>query len=139
MEILAPNTAKTGVWNSYLRAGYSTWEPGQECEVHSHQDAAEIFMFLAGECEFTTEEETRRIEAGCTVFVGPDEKHKLRAVGNRPLEIFMAVMPNHSPTHTFYRADGSPVYWNRPAPGSPEANRHPMGPTREDLEEQRDS
>jgi mannose-6-phosphate isomerase-like protein (cupin superfamily) len=135
MEILAPGTEKSGVWNDHLRAGYATWQPGQECEVHSHQDAAEIFVFLGGECEFTGEDETRRVFGGATVYVGPGEKHKLKAVGERPLEMFMAVMPNHPPTHTFYRSDGTPVHWNRPAPGSAEASRRPVGLTKEDLEQ----
>jgi mannose-6-phosphate isomerase-like protein (cupin superfamily) len=133
MEILAPDSDTTGVWNSYLRAGYSRWQPGQACEVHSHQEAAEVFVFLAGQCEMTVEGETRVVGAGCTVYVGPDEKHILKAVGEQPLEMFMAVMPNHAPSHTFYRDDGTPVDWNRPAPGSPEAAARPFGLTREDL------
>ena len=53
MEILAPATEKTGVWTAYLRGGYSTWQPGQDCEVHSHKDAADLFIFLTGRCEIT--------------------------------------------------------------------------------------
>lgn len=133
MQILAPQTAQTGVWNDYLRGGYAVWQPGQECEVHSHQDAAEVFIFLSGACEFTAEGETQVVTGGSTVYVGPGEKHKLKAVGDRPLEMFLAVMPNHQPTHTFYRTDGTPVHWNRPAPGSQEPNARPFGLTREDL------
>jgi mannose-6-phosphate isomerase-like protein (cupin superfamily) len=116
MEILAPDTPRTGVWNTYLRADYATWPLGMECEVHSHDDAAEVFVFLAGACEITVEGETRVVSAGCTVYVGPDEKHKLKAVGDRPLEMFLAVLPNHEPTHTFYRADGTKEHRNRAAP-----------------------
>lgn len=133
MEVLTPGTDKVGVWNDYLRAGYGTWQPGQECEVHSHQDAAEIFIFLSGACEFTLEGETRVVAAGSTVYVGPGQKHKLKAVGDHPMDVFMAVMPNHSPTHSFYRDDGTPVPWDRPAPGSPEVQQRPMGLTSEDL------
>lgn len=133
MEILAPGTEKRGVWNGYLRGGYATWQPGQDCEVHSHTDAAEIFVFLKGSCEITVEGETRVVSAGCTVYVGPGEKHRLKTVGDEPMEMFLAVMPNHAPTHTFYRADGTPVDWNRPAPGSPEARERPPGLTNEDL------
>ncbi|MBI2941773.1 MAG: cupin domain-containing protein [Chloroflexi bacterium] len=116
MKILAPGTEHTSIRNRYLRADYSTWQPGQECEVHSHDDAAEVFVFLSGECEITVEGETRVVSAGCTVYVGPGEKHKLKVPGNRPMEMFLAVMPNHEPTHTFYRADGTPYHRNRQAP-----------------------
>ncbi|MGH2459823.1 MAG: cupin domain-containing protein [Chloroflexota bacterium] len=116
MRILAPGTAKSSVWNDYLRADYATWPVGQECEVHSHRDATEVFVFLAGQCEFTSEGETVVVGAGSTVYVGPEEKHKLKAVGDRPLEMFLAVMPNHHPTHTFYAADGTPIDRDRPAP-----------------------
>ncbi len=134
MQILRPHSTASGVWNSYLRGGYATWEVGQECEIHSHLDAAEVFVFLAGECEFTTDEGTVLVGAGATVYVDAGEKHKLKAVGDRPLEMFLAVMPNHEPTHTFYRADGTPVHWNRPAPGSAEASQRSSGPTRDDLD-----
>jgi mannose-6-phosphate isomerase-like protein (cupin superfamily) len=87
-----------------------------ECEVHSHQDAAEVFLFLAGQCEITVESETRVVSAGCTVYVGPDEKHKLKVFGDEPLLMFLAVMPNHQPTHTFYRPDGTTDHRDRPAP-----------------------
>ncbi|GEM_PF-3009631 len=116
MRILEAGTVTTGVWNRYLRADYTTWPPGQECEVHSHQGSAEVFVFLAGQCEMTVEAETQTVSAGCTVYVGPGEKHKPKAVGNRPLEMFLAVMPNHQPTHTFYGADGTPIHRDQPAP-----------------------
>jgi mannose-6-phosphate isomerase-like protein (cupin superfamily) len=119
MEILAPGTSKTQVWNSYLRADYATWQPGQDCEVHFHEDAAEVFVFLAGECEMTVEDETRVVQAGSTVYVGPGQKHKLKAVGDRPLEMFLAVMPNHEPTHTFFNADGTTYNRNRQPPPLP--------------------
>jgi quercetin dioxygenase-like cupin family protein len=133
MDILELDTPTTGVWNTYLRAGYARWEVGQTCEIHSHQEAAEIFIFLDGECRFETETGAQTVRAGQTVYVGPGERHKLTAVGDRPLVMFMAVTPNHAPTHTFYRDDGTPVHWDRPAPGSPEVGARPFGLTREDL------
>ena len=32
------------VWNDYIRADYATWEVGQDCEVHYHEGAVEIFI-----------------------------------------------------------------------------------------------
>lgn len=116
MEILALDTDQTGVWNDYMRGGYARWEVGQECDVHSHWNAAEVFVFLRGRCEITVENEVLIVGAGQTVYVGPDEKHKLKSIGPEPLEMFLVVCPNHSPTHTFYREDGTPVPYDRPAP-----------------------
>jgi quercetin dioxygenase-like cupin family protein len=120
VEIISLIGDKREVWNSYTRGGYATWQPGQDCEVHSHEAAGEFFVILSGACEFTFEAETRVLEAGSAVYVGPDEKHKLRVVGDAPMTMFLAVFPNHQPTHTFYRADGKSYYRNRPPPA--EAN-----------------
>lgn len=133
MEILELDSSTAGVWNRYMRGGYARWEVGQECEVHSHEDAAEVFIFLEGECRIQVEDEVQIVRAGQTVYVGPDQRHKLTAVGDRPLVMFMVVAPNHAPTHTFYRDDNTPVHWDRPAPGSPDAGTRPFGPTRADL------
>lgn len=116
MVILRPNVAPTEVWNGFTRGGYATWPPGQECEVHCHQDAGEFFVFLGGQCEITFDNETILVSPGCTVYVGPGEMHKLKAVGDQPLEMFLAVFPNHEPTHTFPQDDGTMVHRNRQRP-----------------------
>jgi len=105
------------VWNRYMRANYAVWQPGQECDVHSHRDAVELFVFLDGQCEMTVGDETAIVGAGQTVYVGPDVKHKLRAIGDQPLVMFLAVTPNHSPTHTIFRPDGSIIEHDRQPPG----------------------
>jgi uncharacterized cupin superfamily protein len=116
MEIISLNGPKTEVWNSYTRGGYATWPPGMECEVHSHDDAGEFFVFLGGTCEISFDGESVTLEAGSAVYVGPGERHKLRVVGDRPMDMFLAVFPNHQPTHTFYNADGSTYVRNRQPP-----------------------
>jgi len=64
MQILRPGTVITTVWNTYLRADYATWEPGQTCEIHSHLNAAEIFVILSGAAEFWVEGETAVVPSG---------------------------------------------------------------------------
>jgi len=120
------------VWNDETRGGIGTWPVGQSFQTHSHEGAGEYFLFLEGECEFTAGDETVVFGPGEGVYVEPGEPHSMTAVGHRPLVVFMCVFPNHEPTHTFYRADGSPVHWNRPGPGIPSAR--PMGPTPDELE-----
>lgn len=116
MQILRPGTDVTTVWNSYLRADYATWEPGQTCEIHSHQNAAEIFVILSGAAEFWVDGETTVVPGGSTVYVGPGQKHKLTVVGDEPMQMFLAVLPNHIPTHTFYADDGTEIFRNRQPP-----------------------
>lgn len=116
MQILRPGTEITTVWNAYLRADYATWEPGQTCEIHSHLNAAEIFVILSGAAEFWVEGETAVVPGGSAVYVGPGQKHKLTVVGEEPMQMFLAVMPNQTPTHTFYADDGSEVPRNRQPP-----------------------
>jgi len=116
MQILRPGSEITTVWNSYLRADYATWEPGQTCAIHSHLNAAEIFVILSGTAEFWVEGETERVSGGSTVYVGPGQKHKLTVVGDEPMQMFLAVLPNHEPTHTFYNEDGTEIFRNRQAP-----------------------
>jgi mannose-6-phosphate isomerase-like protein (cupin superfamily) len=106
------------VWNGFLRADYATWEVGQDCQVHYHKDAVEIFVFLDGQCEMTVGDEVEVVNAGQAVYVGPGVPHKLRAVGDRPMKMFLFVSPNHQPTHTMVEADGSTRDTDRPEPGS---------------------
>ena len=105
------------VWNGYLRADYATWQVGQDCAVHCHKGAAEIFVFLDGECEMTVGDEVEVVRAGQAVYVGPNTPHKLKAIGDRPMKMFLFVTPNHQPTHTMVEADGSTRDTNRQPPG----------------------
>ena len=105
------------VWNGYLRGEYSTWAAGQKAQLHSHKGAVEIFIFLDGECEITVGEETQVVGAGHAVYAGPNTPHTLKAVGDRPLKMFLFVSPNHEPTHTMIEADGTTRDTNRPPPG----------------------
>jgi len=107
---------KATVWNGYMRADYATWEVGQDCPVHYHENAVELFIFLDGECEMTVGDEVQTVKAGNTVYVGPNVPHKLKAIGDRPLKMFLVVSPNHEPTHTMVEADGSTTVHNRPPP-----------------------
>ena len=105
------------VWNGFLRADYAAWEVGQDCPVHYHKDAVEIFVFLDGQCEMTVGDEVEVVNAGQAVYVGPNVPHKLKAIGDRPMKMFLFVSPNHQPTHTMVEADGSTRDTNRPEPG----------------------
>ena len=107
MYVLRQDEAEpTPIWTDYMRGGYARWEPGFECAYHCHQDADEVFVFLAGQCEVTVEGETRLCAAGETLYTRSGQRHKLKAVGDEPLVMFLVVSPNHSPTHTMRYPDG---------------------------------
>lgn len=118
LHVLTPGMAD-GIWNDHLRGGYASWPIGMACDVHSHRRAGEFFTFLEGACELTSDEGTWVLPAGRAVYVGPDERHKLTSAGDVPLRMFLAVAPNHSPTHTFYAPDGTPIPRDRPRPANP--------------------
>ncbi|MBI4551398.1 MAG: cupin domain-containing protein [Candidatus Latescibacteria bacterium] len=98
-----------------VRGGMLEFEPGFECSYHSHDGADEIFLFLRGQCRITVEEEAADVGVGEVVIVPAEHKHKLMALGDEPLRMWLTVTPNHEPTHTHYeqRADGT---WARITP-----------------------
>lgn len=108
------------VWNHFMRCDYHVWPVGQECAVHCHQGAGEVFVFLEGQCEITVNGESTVVGPGYTVYVGPGDVHKLKAVGDRSLVMFSVVAPNHPPTHTIHEPDGTIRHASRSAP-SPDA------------------
>jgi quercetin dioxygenase-like cupin family protein len=106
-----------GIHNDLVRCGFSTWQPGQRCPVHSHERAIEFFVFLDGEIEVEVTGRTHNLRGGETIYIGPGERHRLTVTGDRPVSMFWLVAPNHIPSHTYYRSDGTPVYWD--FPGTP--------------------
>lgn len=117
MYVLRQDEAEpASVWTDLMRGGYARWEPGFECDEHYHEGADEVFVFLAGRCEITVDGERRICGAGETVYTRAGQRHKLKAVGDEPLHMFLVVAPNHSPTHTILRANGEVVHHDRPMP-----------------------
>lgn len=110
-----------------VRGGMFFLEPGQESQYHSHDGAPEVFVFLQGTCDCTTENETVRVGPGEVVYVAPEMKHRLANVGTDRLVVWLTVTPNVTPSHTFYdqqpdgtwlrktpRLDGKPVLPSTP-------------------------
>lgn len=101
--------------SSRIRGGMLEFEPGLECFYHSHDGADEVFLFLRGQCRITVEDEVADVGVGEIVIVPAEHKHKLKALGDEPLLMWLTVTPNHEPTHTAYqqRDDGT---WERTTP-----------------------
>ena len=77
--------------------------------------AAEVFVFLNGECDAKVDGVVERYSAGEVLYVPAEQKHELANVGKGRLEVWLTVTPNVTPSHTFYeeQPDGT---WLRTTP-----------------------
>lgn len=132
MRTLSQDRPDELIANRMVRAGYLRWQPGDRSLIHSHEGAGEVFVFLAGVCEIETDTEVRRFGVGETVYIPAGERHRLTAVSEDELIMFFVVAPNDSPTHTFYRSDGSRVPYDRALPG-PDGNLLPAQALPDDV------
>ncbi len=98
-----------------IRGGMFFLDPGEVSRYHSHDAAAEIFVFLQSECDAKVEGETERYRPCEALYVAAEMKHSLANVGDTRLVVWLTVTPNVTPSHTFYdeRPDGT---WNRVTP-----------------------
>lgn len=82
---------------------------------HSHDAAAEVFVFLKGECEAKVQGLSERFSPDDVLYVPAEQKHELANIGNGRLEVWLTVTPNITPSHIFYEklANGT---WNRITP-----------------------
>ncbi|MBT3995350.1 MAG: cupin domain-containing protein [Chloroflexi bacterium] len=85
-----------------VRGGMFYLEEGKVATYHSHDAAAEVFVFLKGVCDAKVDGHTERFTAGEVLYVPAEKKHELANVGNDRLEVWLTVTPNVTPSHTFY-------------------------------------
>lgn len=85
-----------------IRARFSRMAPGPAGALHSHDIAGEIFLVLEGRCEFVFENPADNVtcEPGQLIYVEPQVKHTLHAVGDAPCTVYLSVTPHVEPTHT---------------------------------------
>ena len=98
-----------------VRGGMYFLDAGRESAYHSHDAAAEVFVFLRSDCEATVEGEIERFAPGTALYVPAEDKHKLANAGGEKLVVWLTVTPNVEPSHTFYerQPDGT---WKRTTP-----------------------
>lgn len=101
--------------SGHIRGGMFFLEVGQTASYHSHDAAAEVFVFLKSSCDAKVQGVTERFEPGEALYVPAEEKHSLKNVGDERLVVWLTVTPNVTPSHTFYeeRSDGT---WVRVTP-----------------------
>jgi len=93
-----------------VRGGMFFLEPGQEASYHSHDGAPEVFVFLQGQCDSTTEDEMVHVGPGDVIYVAPEMKHRLLNTGTDRLVVWLTVTPNVTPSHTFYEQQPDGLY-----------------------------
>jgi quercetin dioxygenase-like cupin family protein len=89
-----------------IRARIMRMEPAPAGRMHSHDLGGEIFLVLQGQCEFLIEEERVTCGPGQLIYVDPNVKHTLHAVGDEPCYVYLSVTPHVEPTHTQYDENG---------------------------------
>jgi quercetin dioxygenase-like cupin family protein len=85
-----------------IRGRFMQMEPAPAGRMHSHDLGGEIFLVLAGHCEFLVEDERVTCGPGQLIYVEPRRKHTLHAVGAAPCTVYLSVTPHVEPTHTQY-------------------------------------
>ena len=88
-----------------VRGRFLRMRPGEIGPFHSHDVGQEIFLVLAGRCEFEIDGETAVLGPGqlCVAWAG--QKHQVRTVGDEPMTMFLAVTPHLEPTHTYWQGE----------------------------------
>ena len=95
-----------------VRGGMFYLDEGRVASYHSHDAAAEVFVFLKGECTVKVDGLSEGFSAGDVLYVPAEQKHELANVGEGRLEVWLMVTPNVNPSHTYYEEqdDGT---WKR--------------------------
>lgn len=90
-----------------IRGRFLRMEPGEVANRHSHDLGHEMFLILAGQCEFEISGERAVLGPGQACFARRDELHQVRVVGDEPMTMYLSVTPHIEPTHTQWTADPS--------------------------------
>ena len=107
MQMMTLSRPQVGeVSDALVRADFLRWDVGESCALHFHREAGEMFVFLEGACDIEVDGTLYRCGPGEAVYVEPEERHRLTAVGQQPLAFFLAVFPNLTPRTTWVCDDG---------------------------------
>ena len=98
-----------------VRGGMLFLDEGKTAAYHSHDAAAEVFVFMKGECEAKVDGLSERFAPSDVLYVPAEQKHELANVGDVRLEVWLLVTPNVTPTHTFYEEQTNGT-WERVTP-----------------------
>jgi len=89
-----------------IRSRFLRMEPGEVGPRHSHDLGQEVFLVLAGQCEFEIEGEFAVLGPGQMCFAAANQMHQVRTIGDKPMTMYLSVTPHIEPTHTFWNDAG---------------------------------
>ena len=90
-----------------IRSRFLQMEPGAVAQRHSHDLGYEVFLILAGQCEFEIDGEVAVLGPGQMCFTRPDQMHQVRVIGDEPMTMYLSVTPHIEPTHSFWDEAGN--------------------------------
>lgn len=90
-----------------IRSRFLRMEPGEVGPRHSHDLGQEVFLVLAGQCEFEIEGDVKILGPGQMCFAAANEMHQVRVIGDEPMTMYLSVTPHIEPTHTFWDEQGN--------------------------------
>jgi quercetin dioxygenase-like cupin family protein len=127
--------AKQDVKNLFItpeiRARIMRFDPHQVSAGHTHDLGHEMFLVLDGEAEFTVDGETAVVRAGQACVARAGQWHEVRAVGDRPMTLYLSVTPHVEPTHTHWEREGGaklPYRYGVATRAEREATSRPLDP-----------
>ncbi|MGB1748842.1 MAG: cupin domain-containing protein [Dehalococcoidia bacterium] len=101
--------------SGFVRGGMFYLDECRTASYHSHDSAAEVFVFLKGQCRAKVDGVSEDIGPREVLHVPAEEKHELKNIGNSLLEVWLTVTPNVSPSRMFYEEQAD-VTWVRVTP-----------------------
>ena len=101
--------------SGFVRGGMFFLDGDQDPPGHSHDGAAEVFVFLNGQVDIIVEDRRERVGVGQAVYVPAELKHQFENQSEERIAMWLTATPNVRPSHTFYEqaAGGG---WKRTTP-----------------------
>ncbi|MEM7404259.1 MAG: cupin domain-containing protein [Pseudomonadota bacterium] len=110
-----------------FESGIQEVAPGSFVREHAHNEHEELILVIEGEGVADLEGEPHRMQAGTTLYLHAEEKHKFTNTGDGPLRFFWVLMPGG--LSDFFKAIG-----RAREPGQPEPTPFPRPTDVEQIE-----
>jgi len=89
-----------------IRARFFRIDPGQTASDHSHDLGHEVFLLLQGRALFEIEGQRQELGPGQMCVALAHQRHRITALDEEPVVMYLSVTPHILPTHTFWDQEG---------------------------------